>query len=179
LWDVTQRQEPRNEMLLGTSFQDIKKSRTRYGHVVYTGPLDEYFEHKLGHLPYRSLQFDLERYGPEALRHSAHPGFAQPYLQINYADDVPYTRTVEVKHITGQQTGHSTVVREYPQEHVPGKNELYYPIPTQATTILAHEYGLLAQAEVRTTFLGRMALYRYINMDQIVWEALCKSASLT
>jgi UDP-galactopyranose mutase len=179
LWDITKSQEPRSQMLLATSYRDIKNSQIRYGHVVYTGPLDEYFDHKLGHLPYRSLHFNLERYDPETLRNPDHAGFAQPYLQINYADDVPYTRTVEVKHITGQRTEHSTVVREYPQEHVPGKNEQYYPIPTGATAALAREYGLLAAAQPTTTFLGRMALYRYINMDQIVWDALCKSASLS
>jgi UDP-galactopyranose mutase len=179
LWETTLRQEPRSQMQLATSYGEIRKSQIRYGHVVYTGPLDEYFDHRLGHLPYRSLRFNLERHEPEALRQGAHPGFAQPYLQINYADDVPYTRTVEVKHITGQRTAHSTVVREFPQEHIPGRNELYYPIPTPATAALARDYGALAQAERRTTFLGRMALYRYINMDQVVWEALCQSESLT
>jgi UDP-galactopyranose mutase len=178
MWEMTRRQEPRSEMLLGTAFRDLKTGRARFGHVVYTGPLDEYFGHKLGHLPYRSLRFELERHEPENLRHADHPGFAQPYLQINYADDVPYTRTVEVKHITGQKTDRSTVVREYPQEYTPGKNEPYYPIPMRDTATLARDYARLAQAEPRTTFLGRMALYRYINMDQVVWEALEKNALL-
>ena len=129
-------------------------------HVVYSGPIDEYFDHRFGQLPYRSLAFrhethDVERYQPAAV--------------VNYpAPDVPYTRITEYKQLTGQQAARTSISYEFPQEN----GDPYYPIPRAENQALFRKYEALADALPDVSFVGRLATYRYYNMDQVVGQAL-------
>lgn len=151
------------------------KARFPHRHLIYTGPIDAYFNYSFGTLPFRTLRFELEEKQPHELDVN---GYAQVALQINYTGKEPFTRTVEVKHITGQSSRYSNVVREYPTEYIPGKSEPYYPIPAPAEEHQADLYRQVAAKETGVTFLGRMALYRYLNMDQAVAMGLQKAAEL-
>lgn len=151
------------------------RDRVSYDTLVYTGPIDAYFGECYGSLPYRSLRFQPESFGTEDLRRLNRPtaglGFWQPYVQVNYPNHEEFTRIVEIKHVTKQETANTTIVREFPADHVPGA-EPYYPIPTCTNRSLYQCYDTLARSEGRTLFLGRLAQYRYLNMDQVVAAAL-------
>jgi len=155
------------DLRLETDYREILPY-LRCRHLIYTGPIDEYFDHCYGHLPYRTVRFNLEEH---SVRHRP-DGFLQPALQINYPGAEPFTRTVELKHITGQVSAYSNLVREYSEEYRAGQNEPYYPVPGQESQALIERYRELANRESGVTFLGRLAQYRYLNMDQIVAGAL-------
>jgi UDP-galactopyranose mutase len=123
---------------------------------------DEYYDHCFGHLPHRSIRFE-----PEALARE----FFQPAMQVNYPNDCDFTRIVEINHATGQKLGSTTIVREYPQEFGPGR-EPYYPIPAPDARALYAKDAERAASEKNVTFVGRLAPYRYYNMDQVVATAL-------
>jgi UDP-galactopyranose mutase len=159
------------ELRLETDYRTVLPQVT-HRHLIYTGPLDEYFDCRWGPLPYRTLRFQLE----ELAAPDGGSGFAQPALQINYPGTEPFTRTVELKHVTGQQSPWTNLVREFPAEYRPGESEPYYPIPGSESQALAERYRALAMAEKNVTFLGRLAEYRYLNMDQIVAGALHTAA---
>jgi UDP-galactopyranose mutase len=159
------------DLRLGVDYREVLPFVQR-DHLIYTGPLDEYFNCRWGHLPYRSLRFNLEEVSNPI------GGFAQPVLQINYPGSEDYTRTVEVKHITGQKSSHTNVVREFSQEYKPGESEPYYPIPGPESQALAERYRRAADEEPNVTFIGRLATYRYLNMDQVVAAALHTSEKL-
>jgi len=162
------------QVLLDTDYREIL-TRVKYRHMVYTGPIDEYFDKVLGELPYRSLRFENESFGPEELKErepiSGKPGFWQPAMQVNYPNENDFTRIVEVKHATGQQCENTTIVREYPEDYGPGK-EAYYPIPNADSQALYRQYDEMAKAEENVSFIGRLATYRYYNMDQVTAMAL-------
>ncbi|MEM7387708.1 MAG: UDP-galactopyranose mutase, partial [Verrucomicrobiota bacterium] len=109
---------PAITVALETDFQQVR-NEVEYGHLVYTGMIDAYFDHVHGDLPYRSLRFEPETYDRE---------FYQPVVQVNFPNNHDYTRSVEIKHVTGQQHARTTVVREYPMEYRRG-GEAYYPVP--------------------------------------------------
>lgn len=166
---------PLIRILTSTSFEEVKKHVT-WDHLIYTGPLDAYFNYSLGRLPYRSLRFEREHFPADRLKErfpvSGKDGFWQPEMQVNYPDSgVPWTRIVELKHATGQQVEGSTVIREYPDAWTPEK-EPYYPVPSPASEQMAEAYRKLTRREKHVTFLGRLAQYRYLNMDQVVLQAL-------
>jgi UDP-galactopyranose mutase len=165
---------PRLEFHLNTPFEEAR-SRFPHRHLIYTGPVDAYFNFRHGHLPFRTLRFELEPKGPHELDEK---GFAQSTLQINYTGTEPFTRTVEVKHITGQTSRFSNLVREFPTEYIPEKSEPYYPIPGPDVEHQANLYREAAAQEKDVTFLGRMATYRYLNMDQVVAFALQKAEQI-
>jgi UDP-galactopyranose mutase len=149
---------PGIDVQVGTDFRDVPE--TLYRNVVYTGPVDEYFGRRFGPLPYRSLRFEFETLAVEQ---------AQPVGTINEpSESVPYTRTTEFKHLTGQRSRVTTVVREFPR----AEGDPYYPIPRPANAALYERYRALADAEPDTWFVGRLATYRYYNMDQVVGQAL-------
>lgn len=152
---------PRIELRLGAEFREIRE-QISYRHLIYSGPIDEYFDFCFGRLPYRSLRFEPETYEMERY---------QPALQVNYPNEFEYTRTVELKHATGQKIPHTTVVREYPADFYPG-SEPFYPIPAPDARRLYQQYAERAEQESNVTFLGRLATYRYLNMDQVVASAL-------
>jgi UDP-galactopyranose mutase len=172
---------PDVELHLNTDFQQAK-DRWSYKHLVFTGPVDEYFDRCYGPLPYRSLTFEHESFDEEQLvareSISGKQGFWQPAMQVNYPDaDVPFTRIVEIKHATGQQIAATTIVREYPKSWEVG-DEPFYPIPAEDAKSLYQRYAALAEAEENVTFTGRLATYRYYNMDQVTGMALTQSAKL-
>ncbi len=166
----------RVSILLNTDYRIVLPD-VDYGHMIYTGPVDEFYDCRYGSLPYRSLRFENESFSPEQLKEresiAGKPGFWQPALQVNYPNDQEYTRIVEVKHATGQLCSNSTIVREFPEDYGPGK-EPYYPIPAPDATALYRRYKELADAEPGVSFIGRLATYRYYNMDQVVGMALAE-----
>ena len=146
---------------LETDFKDLGQD-VKYDHLIYTGMIDAYYDYRFGPLPYRSLRFVHEH-------HDMH--YFQPAMQVNFPNERDYTRIIEIKHATGQQVPGTTIVKEYPEDFGPGK-EPYYPVPTEASRALYQQYRALADADSKVTFLGRLAAYRYYNMDQIVASAL-------
>ena len=150
---------PQIDVMTGQGYADLPE-RISWDHLVWTGPIDEYFHHRLGHLPYRSLRFEHETLAQEQ---------AQPVATVNYPDyDVPYTRITEFKHLTGQQAEVTSIMREYPAE----EGDPYYPVPNAAAQDMYRRYAMLARDCEQVTFVGRLATYRYYNMDQIVGQAL-------
>ena len=152
---------PLIERSLGTDFRDLRSEAHEIAdHIIYTGPIDEYFDYRFGKLPYRSLKFDHR-----TLNEEQH----QPVAVVNYPDEtVPYTRVSEYKHLTGQQAPVTTITYEYPS----GEGDPYYPIPRAENQALYKRYEALADEAGDATFVGRLATYRYYNMDQIVGQAL-------
>ena len=154
---------PNIEVRLDTDYRRAR-AQVAYKHLIYTGPVDEYFDHCHGPLLYRSLRFEPETIETE---------FYQPAVQVNYPNDFEYTRVLEIKYITGQKLPVTTIVREYPQDYGPGR-EAYYPLPAPDARALYKKYEALAEAERNVSFVGRMATYRYYNMDQVVGMALAE-----
>jgi len=150
---------PLIEIRTGVEFRDVR-DEVEAGHIIYTGPIDEYFDFCYGKLPYRSLKFDHKTIDQERY---------QPVGTVNYpSPDVPYTRISEYKHLTGQQAPLTTITYEYPS----AEGDPYYPIPREENQLLFKRYEALADATEGVTFVGRLATYRYYNMDQIVGQAL-------
>src|SRR5947209_8405921 len=152
---------PRIDKRLGTDFRDIKDEAAEVAdHIIYTGPIDEYFDFRFGRLPYRSLRFDHQTLEQEHF---------QEVAVVNYpSEDVPFTRISEYKHLTGQEAPVTTITYEYPS----AEGDPYYPIPRPENQELFKRYEALAIAQSDVTFVGRLATYRYYNMDQVVGQAL-------
>jgi UDP-galactopyranose mutase len=159
---------PNIEVELGVEFKSVAK-RISFRHLIYTGPIDAFFDYRFGRLPYRSLRFERETLQQE---------FYQPAVQVNYPNDYEFTRIVETKHITGQKLPVTTIVREYPDEFGEGK-EPYYPIPAPDTDALYRKYAEFSTGMPNVTFIGRLARYRYFNMDQAVNMALSEFESMS
>jgi UDP-galactopyranose mutase len=150
---------PLIERRLGTDYRDVR-GQVDAGHLIYTGPIDEYFDFRFGKLPYRSLRFDHRTLDQEQV---------QPVAVVNYpSPDTPYTRISEYKHLTGQQHPKTSITYEYPS----AEGDPYYPIPRPENQELFKRYEALADETPGVTFVGRLATYRYYNMDQIVGQAL-------
>jgi UDP-galactopyranose mutase len=144
---------------VGVDWDDIR-GEVVYDHLIFTGPIDEYFDHRYGKLPYRSLEFRHETIDRE---------WFQPVGTVNYpSESVPYTRISEYKHFTGQTCPKTTVTYEFPR----ASGDPYYPVPRAENQALYKRYEALALAERDVTFVGRLATYRYYNMDQVVGQAL-------
>ena len=134
--------------------------RGSYDRLIFTGPIDEFFGHRYGKLPYRSLRFRHETHDVERF---------QEVGVVNYpAEDVPHTRVTEFKHLTGQAHAGTSVCYEYPA----AEGDPYYPVPRPENAALFQRYQALADATPGVTFVGRLATYRYYNMDQVVGQAL-------
>jgi UDP-galactopyranose mutase len=134
--------------------------------VIYTGPIDEFYDCRFGKLPYRSLRFEHS--------HRADTTQHQAVGTVNYPNDHAYTRITEFKHLTGQQAQGTSLVAEYPQ----AEGDPYYPIPREANEQLFKQYQALAEQETAVHFVGRLAQYRYYNMDQVVAAARAWAARL-
>ncbi len=132
-------------------------------HIVFTGPIDAYYDFVFGRLPYRSTRFEFIHY-PAVARHQA-------AAVINYPNDHAFTRVTEYKWLTAQQHAGTTIGLEYPGT----EGEPCYPIPNSRNRLLYMKYAALASKERSVTFLGRLAEYRYYNMDQVVLRALAES----
>ncbi len=152
---------PLIEVRTGVDFAEFKDRANEIAdHVIFTGPIDEYFEYRFGKLPYRSLKFDHQTLEQDRFQETG---------TINYpSPDVPYTRISEYKHLTGQEAPVTTVTYEYPS----AEGDPYYPIPRPENQELFKKYEALADETEGVTFVGRLATYRYYNMDQIVGQAL-------
>ncbi len=172
---------PGVEVVLGIDFEEARR-RWSHKHLIYSGAIDEYYGYRFGPLPYRSLRFEHESFTPETLRHresiSGKTGYWQPAMQVNYPDTgVPFTRIVEIKHATGQKTAASSIMREFPKDWTPGADP-YYPIPAPDARAAYLRYAELASSELRVSFIGRLATYRYYNMDQVTGMALAEADRL-
>jgi UDP-galactopyranose mutase len=147
---------------LATDYDDVAGDFPA-NRTIYSGAIDEFFSHRLGPLPYRSLNFRFETLPLEQ---------RQSVGQLNFPNEQDYTRITEFKYLTGQFSSKTTVAYEYPTSYVPGENEPYYPIPRDETNALHARYRTLARGIDRVTFCGRLGNYRYYNMDQAIGAAL-------
>ncbi len=149
---------PRITIRTGVDYADI--ARTCSGaKLIYTGPIDEFYGFRFGPLPYRSLHFKHETHDCEQFQ-------AAPV--VNYPNDHEYTRVTEFKQLTGQKSAKTSIVYEYPR----AEGDPYYPVPRPENAALYAKYKALAEMDKRVTFCGRLANYRYFNMDQVVAQAL-------
>jgi UDP-galactopyranose mutase len=149
---------PNIQVLLGTDYRELGDA-VRWRRLVWTGPVDEFFGWRFGRLPYRSLRF----------RHETLPQrWFQPVGTVNYPQTKDYTRISEYKHMTGQEHPWTSITYEYPA----AEGDPYYPIPRPENQALYKRYEALADAVPDTWFVGRLATYRYLNMDQVVGQAL-------
>ncbi|MEC5144157.1 UDP-galactopyranose mutase [Chitinophaga sp. 212800010-3] len=149
---------PNIHVLLNTDYQDLKKLVV-YKELIFTGPIDEYFDYCYGKLPYRSLQFKHETLDQEWL---------QQVAVVNYPNDNLYTRITEYKHLTGQQHPRTSVTYEFPC----WDGDPFYPVPRAENQELYKRYAALAKETPGVHFVGRLGTYRYYNMDQVVAQAL-------
>lgn len=150
---------PNISIMLNTDYRQVR-DQVAYKHLIYCGPIDEYFDHCFGKLPYRSLKFEHQSLEQEQF---------QSIATVNYPDEtVPYTRISEYKHLTGQQHASTSITYEYPS----AEGDPYYPIPRPENAELYKRYEQLAAETPGVTFLGRLGTYKYYNMDQVVGQAL-------
>jgi UDP-galactopyranose mutase len=153
------------DVALGESFEQL---RARFAHraVIYTGPIDAYFDCCFGRLPYRSLEFQHVTYEVPRFQSAA---------VVNYPNENPYTRITEFKFLTGQRHGKTSVVYEIPR----AEGDAYYPIPRAENAALYRRYAELAARTSNVFFAGRLGTYKYYNMDQCVAQALALAAKIT
>jgi UDP-galactopyranose mutase len=151
-------QHPNIKVMLQTEWHEIREM-IPFRRVIYTGPIDEFFDYRFGRLRYRSLRFEHVTLDRE---------WHQPVAVVNYPQDEPYTRVTEYKHLTGQAHSKTSLTFEYPAE----TGDPYYPIPQVEQQQRFKAYERLANELTRVRFIGRLATYRYYNMDQVVGQAL-------
>ncbi len=150
---------PNITVSLSTDFREVA-DEVLFDRLVFCGPVDEFFGRRFGDLPYRSLRFDHQTLDQE---------WFQPVGVVNHpSPEVPFTRVTEYKHLTGQTHRKTSITYEYPSD----EGDPYYPIPTPETQALYKKYEALALARPDVDFVGRLATYRYYNMDQVVGQAL-------
>lgn len=145
-------------LLLNTDFHEIKNQLT-YDTLIYTGATDEFYDYKFGKLKYRSVHFEFETYDFEEYQEAP---------VVNYPNDYEFTRISEFKKMTGQRADRTTICKEFPQ----AEGEPYYPFPTKDCKELFAKYEAEMRKEKNVIFLGRLAEYRYYNMDAVVKRAL-------
>ena len=156
---------PNITIALGVDYRNVA-NEVEFDELIYSGPIDEYFDFRFGELPYRSLRFQHETLDIDYL---------QPVAVINYPNEHAYTRITEFKHLTGQVHSRTSVVYEYPSSG----GDPYYPVPTPENGALYKRYSELAAATHGVHFVGRLGTYRYYNMDQVVAQALTLCKQLT
>lgn len=156
-------EHPGISLLLNTDYRSIIREIS-FNRMVFTGPIDEYFDFIHGPLPYRSVFFEFDTYPTDELPE----GKYQPVGTVTYPNDYDFTRVAEFKHFTGQIHPFTSIVRQYPQD----SGEPYYPIPNEETKALYQKYSIMAKSLKNVWFLGRLANYRYFNMDQVIEKAL-------
>jgi UDP-galactopyranose mutase len=149
---------PNIKVMLNTDYKEIIEV-IPFKNLVFTGPVDEYFNYCYGKLPYRSLEFKFETIDHEVF---------QPTGTVNYPNDQLYTRITDFKYLTGQKHHKTAVVYEFPR----AEGDPYYPVPRPENAELYKKYQQLANSMTNTYFVGRLATYKYYNMDQVVAQAL-------
>ena len=150
--------QPGISLLLQTDYRAIR-DLIPHRRLIFTGPIDEYFGFRFGRLPYRSLKFE------HVVREQE---WYQPVAVVNYPQDQAYTRVTEYKHLTGQVHAKTALTYEYPSD----VGDPYYPIPRAENQERYKQYEALALTTPDVWFVGRLATYRYYNMDQVVGQAL-------
>lgn len=149
---------PNIKILLNTDYKEIQES-VSFKKMIYTGPIDYFYDYCYGKLPYRSLEFKFETLEQESYQSTG---------TVNYPNNHLYTRITEFKYLTGQKHPKTSIVYEYPQD----EGDPYYPVPRKENAELYQKYHQLALAEKNVYFAGRLATYKYYNMDQVVAQAL-------
>lgn len=149
---------PNIHIMLNADYKSLVND-IHFDKLIFTGPVDEYFDYCYGKLPYRSIDFKFQTLNQENY---------QAVGTVNYPMNQPYTRITEFKHLTGQQHDKTSIVFEYPT----ADGDPYYPIPRMENNELYNRYKALATAEKNVHFTGRLATYKYYNMDQVVAQSL-------
>ncbi|QJD60767.1 UDP-galactopyranose mutase [Pseudomonas sp. gcc21] len=150
---------PNIQIMLNTDYREIR-SEVAYHHLIYCGPVDEFFDYRFGELPYRCLKFEHRTLDQEQFQRVA---------VVNYPnEEIPYTRISEYKHLTGQVHAKTSITYEFPSDD----GDPYYPVPRPENYELYKRYQKLADTVSNVTFLGRLGTYKYYNMDQVVGQAL-------
>jgi UDP-galactopyranose mutase len=149
---------PNIRIMLNTDYREIEQV-IPFREMVYTGPVDEFFDYRFGKLPYRSLEFKHE---------TIDKAVYQPAPVVNYPNEQAYTRITEFKYLTGQEHHKTSIVYEFPR----AEGDPYYPVPRPENAELYKKYEELAKATKGVHFAGRLATYKYYNQDQVVAQAL-------
>lgn len=149
---------PNIKVLLNTDYKEVIDV-IPYQRMVYTGPIDSFFNYCFGKLPYRSIEFKFDTLDTEVF---------QPTGTVNFPNEHPYTRITEFKYLTGQKHSKTSIVYEYPT----AEGDPYYPIPRPENAALYKKYKVLADSMTNTFFTGRLGTYKYYNMDQVVAQSL-------
>lgn len=149
---------PNIKIMLNADYREVAQM-VPYKQLIYTGPIDEFFDFQYGKLPYRSLEFKHE-----TINKPVH----QSEAVINYPNEHPYTRVTEFKYLTGQEHPKTSIVYEFPRS----EGDPYYPVPRPENNALYKKYKALADATTGVYFVGRLATYKYYNMDQVTVQAL-------
>jgi UDP-galactopyranose mutase len=156
---------PNIKIMLNTDYREIERVAA-CREMIYTGPVDAFFDYCYGRLPYRSLEFKHETHAQKTF---------QPAPVVNYPNEQPYTRVTEFKYLTGQEHEKTSIVYEYPR----AEGDPYYPVPRRENAELYAKYKALADATPGVHFAGRLATYKYYNMDQVVAQALTAYTKLS
>jgi UDP-galactopyranose mutase len=156
---------PNIKVLLNADYREVE-GIVPHAEVIFTGPVDEFFDYRFGKLPYRSLEFRFE---------TKNVAVAQPGPVINHPNENAYTRVTEFKYLTGQEHSKTTLVYEFAK----GEGDPYYPVPRPENAVLYKKYQDLAEATPGVRFLGRLGTYKYYNMDQVVAQALTLYSKLS
>jgi len=146
------------KVMLNTDYKEIRHI-IPFKEMIYTGPIDYYFDYCYGKLPYRSLEFKFETLDAEKFQATG---------TVNYPNEHAYTRITEFKYLTGQTHSKTTIVYEYPKS----EGDPYYPVPRPENAELYRKYQALAEGTAKVHFTGRLATYKYYNMDQVVAQSL-------
>ena len=149
---------PNIKVMLNCDYREIA-NEISFKEMIYTGPIDEFFDYRYGKLPYRSLEFKHETHDVEKF---------QPVTVVNYPNEQAFTRITEFKQLTGQEHKKTSIVYEFPQ----AEGDPYYPVPRKENNEIYAKYKLLSETRSDVHFVGRLATYKYYNMDQIVAQAL-------
>jgi len=149
---------PNIKIMLNTDYREIMDV-IPYREMIYTGPVDAFFDYRYGKLPYRSLEFKHETHDVEVY---------QTAPVVNFPNDYAYTRVTEFKYLTGQEHRKTSIVYEYPR----AEGDPYYPVPRPENALIYKQYKALADMTAGVYFVGRLATYKYYNMDQVVAQAL-------
>src|SRR5215510_5106660 len=149
---------PNIKLLLNADYRDVWEI-IPHKQLIYTGPVDEFFDFRFGKLPYRSLEFKHETHDQQVW---------QPAPVVNYPNEHPYTRITEFKYLSGQEHPKTSIVYEFPR----AEGDPYYPVPRPENVELYKKYQALAEESPGVHFAGRLATYKYYNQDQVVAQAL-------
>jgi UDP-galactopyranose mutase len=155
---------PNIKIMLNCDYREIEKE-IPFSEMIYTGPVDAFFGYCYGKLPYRSLEFKHETHNVERF---------QSAPVINYPNEHLYTRVTEFKYLTGQEHAKTSIVYEFPK----AEGDAYYPVPRKENATIYGKYKALADNTPGIHFVGRLATYKYYNMDQIVAQALTVYAKM-